>query len=167
MGLSTSVKATVAFELTGAADLGEALAKFGGHSPLELQSGTTAGLADVVFSDRRTLAASATEDLDLAGALVNPIGGAAVFAKVKAILVRAAAANTNNVVVGGAGSNTFVGPFGDAADTVSVPPGGALLLAAPSAGWNVTAGTGDLLKLANSSSGTPVTYEIVIIGTSA
>ena len=33
-------------------------------------------------------------------------------------------------------------------------------------GWTVTAGTGDLLKIANSTSGT-VLYRIVIIGCSA
>jgi hypothetical protein len=34
-------------------------------------------------------------------------------------------------------------------------------------GWTVTAATGDLLKILNSSSGSSVVYDIVVIGTSA
>ena len=44
-------------------------------------------------------------------------------------------------------------------------PGGTLLLVAPNAaGYAVTAGTGDLLKVANSGGSTGVTYDIVIVG---
>ena len=40
-----------------------------------------------------------------------------------------------------------------------------LLLVAPgAAGYAVTAGTGDILKVANSGAGTGVTYDIVIVG---
>jgi hypothetical protein len=34
-------------------------------------------------------------------------------------------------------------------------------------GWGVTAGTGDLLKVANSAGSTSVNYDIVVIGNSA
>jgi hypothetical protein len=92
-------------------------------------------------------------------------GATLTFTKIKAILVKAAEGNTNNVVVGGAASNGWVGPFGDVSDTVAVKPGGTLLLVAPNAaGYAVTAGTGDILKVANSGAGTGVTYDIVIVG---
>lgn len=40
------------------------------------------------------------------------------------------------------------------------------LLTAPDAnGFGVTANTGDLLKITNSAGGTPVTYTVVLIGT--
>lgn len=133
-----------------------------------LANGTGANQADRVWRDQRTLAASANEDLDLAGALTDALGGSAVFARVKAIVVRASDANTNNVVVGGAASNQFVGPFGAGTHTVAVKPGGIFaVFAADATAWAVTAGTGDLLRIANSAGSTAVTYDIIIIGASA
>ena len=87
-------------------------------------------------------------------------------AKVKAIMVIAAAGNTNDVHVGG-DANGLAGLFGNVNDLIVVKPGGAFLWAAPSGGLTVTAGTGDILQVANSSSGSSVTYSIVIIGASA
>ena len=55
-----------------------------------------------------------------------------------------------------------------ASDGLDVKPGGCFLWLAPDAtGVAVTAGTGDLINIANSSSGTSVTYDVVIIGASA
>src|SRR3954465_110978 len=50
----------------------------------------------------RTLGASASEDLDLAGVLTNAFGAVLTFTKIKAIVIRAAVGNTNDVVVGNA-----------------------------------------------------------------
>lgn len=135
-------------------------------SLLELATGTTTGKADLVFADTRTIAASSNENIDLAGSLTDAFGAALNFVKVVAIYIKAAAANANNVVIGGAASNGFVTPFGAATDTVKVGPGGTFLLT-NDAGFAVTAATGDLLKIANGGSGTPVTYDIIIVGRSA
>lgn len=123
------------------------------------------GKADLFYSATRTLAASGTEDLDLAGVLTNAFGATFTASELMAIVVEAATGNTNNVVVGGASSNAFLGPFGAAAHTLAVKPGQYVALI-DNQGWAVTAGTGDLLKIANSSSGTPVTYTITVIGRS-
>lgn len=131
-------------------------------------SGTTDSSMDRLWTDTRTLAASATEDLDLSGALVNKLGDTTVFADVRLICVVASSANTNNVLVGGAAANQFINWVGDATDIVVVKPGGILLLYTPTdPGYEVTAATGDLLKIANSGAGTGVTYDIYIGGTSA
>lgn len=127
-------------------------------------AGNGSGQVDKHFTDTRTIAASGSDSLDLSGSLANALGATTVFAKVLAIRVRAAAANTNNVVVGGAGSNTFTGPFADATDKISIPPGGEFTIVHPTTGWTVTAGTGDILLIANSSSGSSVDYDIEIIG---
>jgi hypothetical protein len=164
MGLTTKLKAGIEYRLTAAPDLGSAEAKYAGAAAVDLASGTGDNQASKVFSDTRTLAASASEDLDLAGTLTNPLGVAVVFTSIKALFIKAAAGNTNNVVVGGASATQFQGPFGAVEDTIAIPPGGQLLVSAPKAGWAVGAGTADLLKLANSSSGTGVTFEIVICG---
>jgi hypothetical protein len=131
-------------------------------------SGTTASSMDKLWTDTRTLAASATEDLDLAGALVNKLGDTTVFADVRLICVVASSANTNNVLVGGAASNQFINWVGNVTDIVVVKPGGILFLYTPTdPGYAVTAGTGDLLKIANSGGTTGVTYNIYVGGASA
>lgn len=166
-GVSADISASVIGQYLGANDLGTPEFDLNVKSLLRLTPGTAANKADKVFSDTRTLAASATENLDLAGVLTDPFGAALTMAKVRAVLFIAHPANTNNVNVGGAASNGFLGPFADATDVVSIPPGGCFLATAPVGGWTVTPATGDLLKVANSSSGTGVTYDVVIIGTSA
>lgn len=168
MPLTTTVDLSVAALYTKVLDLQSASAPVQAKFTVNLANGAGAGQADRVWADRRTLAASASESLDLAGTLLDAFGDAATFVRVKAIIVRAADANTNNVTVGGASTNAFVGPFGAATHTVSVRPGGMVAFACRDAtGWPVTAGTGDLLQLANSAGGTTVEYEIIVIGCSA
>jgi hypothetical protein len=128
-------------------------------------SGTGANQASNIFHDRRTLTASSTENLDLAGVLTNKFGTVLTFTKIKAIIIHASSANTNNVLVGGAASNAFINWVGDQTDIITVRPGGTFILIAPDAtGYAVTAATGDILKVANSSSGTSITYDIIILG---
>lgn len=135
---------------------------------LQFAAGTGANQADLFWGDERTLAASATENLDLAGVLSDAFGSTMTAAELVAIVVIANSANTNNVVVGGAASNTLL-MLGDATDKVPVKPGGAFLLVAPNAAGQctVTAATGDILLVANSSSGTSVTYKIGVLARSA
>lgn len=167
MPLSAIIDAQISFELTGAPDFGNNLHRYTGWGTKELANGTGAGQADRVYAKTITLAASGNQDIDLNGALLDTLGGPAVFAKVKAIAVRARDTNVNNVIVGAAAANGFIGPFGAATHTVAVQPGGMLVISAPGAGWTVTAATADLLRVANSGAGTSVTFDIVIVGTSA
>ncbi|MFD6968379.1 hypothetical protein [Streptomyces sp. NPDC059949] len=60
-GISATVRNTKASDLSAAAD--DLIKRYGVH----LESGSGAGKADRIFADTRTLAASATETLDLAG----------------------------------------------------------------------------------------------------
>lgn len=166
-GVTADLSAQLTGTYTGANDLGTVSFSFNERGLNRLTEGTTANKADKLFSDTRTLTASSTENLDLAGTLTDPFGTTVTFATVKAIYVQASTSNTNNVCVGGAASNGFVGPFADATDKMCVKPGGVLLITAPATGWTVTASTGDILLVANSSSGSSVTYDVVIIGTSA
>lgn len=165
MGLTATVRASIAATLTGSNDMGTPTHEFIESFSLLMESGTGANQANNCFSDERTLAASATEELDLAGGLTNGLGATLTFTAIKAILVIAATGNTNDVLLGGAAANAFTGPFQNSSDIVNIKPGGVALFLNPSAaGWAVTAGTGDLLKLANSAGSTGVTYRIVIIG---
>jgi hypothetical protein len=156
-------------ELTQTLDLGTGKAAQSLSRSMSLSSGTGAGKADRIFSDRRTLAASATEDLDLAGVLLDAFGAAITFARIKGLIIAAAAGNSNNVVVGAAASNPWATLLG-ATHTLTLRPGAFVAVGtgvADATGYAVTAGTGDLLKVANSGAGTSVTYDVHIIGASA
>lgn len=173
MALTTTVRANVAARQTPTTALDLAPGAVVPHHKdvaLSFASGVAAGQADLIFSDTRTLAASANEDLDLAGGLTGAFGLSLTFVKVKGILIAAASGNTNNVIVGGAASNAFVNWVGAATHTVVVRPGGFFMLGVGTGDLNaygVTAVTGDLLRVANSGGTTSVTYDIVVFGTSA
>jgi hypothetical protein len=130
-----------------------------------LSDGNGANQAQQQWHDQRTIAPSGNDDLDLAGVLTNAFGALVTFTKIKALIIRGAAANANDVVVGGAAANQLLTLFGSATDKVKVKPGGILILLAPDAnGYGVTAGTGDILRIANGGAGTSVTYDIIVIG---
>lgn len=168
MPLTTNVSLLVRALLTGATDHAPLTAPHALSYATGWASGVAANQADLVWSDKRTLAASANEDLDLAGVLAGALGGTVTFARVKLLMVLADAANTNNVVVGAAAATAWVGPFGAGTHTVAVQPGGCALFAAPGAtAWPVGAGATDFLRIANSAGGTSVTYDVLAIGASA
>lgn len=134
---------------------------------ITLVNGTGAGAADKVYFASRTLGATSTEILDLAGVLADPYGSTLTFAKVKLIAI----VNTDTTD----GDNLYVGPDAtagwgtagfvlDASDRVIVPADGCLLWYDPN-GVAVTAGSADELYVA-----TPVgavVYKVLIVGTSA
>lgn len=165
--LKTTVAASIETTFKNLLDLSTPTDNATVTAKIQLANGTGANSADLCFHDTRTLAASATEDLDLAGSLAGPFGASQVFVEVRAVMIKAAAANTNNVNLTRPASNG-VPLFLAASDGIAIPPGGVFLWSCPADGKvAVTASTGDLLTLTNSSSGTSVTYDVVIIGTSA
>ncbi len=163
---SISLAVRAVYSVTG--DLAVASSALNFVTGFSLSDGTGANQADKIYSDTDTLGASATRDIDLAGALTDILGLALTFVKVKGIFLAAAAGNVNNVVLGAAAATQFVGPFGAATHTAYAAPGGFIAFGRPdAAGWPVGAGASDLLRVANGGAGTSVTYNIVIIGTSA
>ena len=170
--MATTLNATITAQISAVyknlLDLGTPTDTFLKKVLIELANGTGANSADLMFHDTRTINASANEDLDLAGALTNPLTGAAMtFVELRAVLISAASGNTNNVRVTRPASNG-VPLFLAASDGIDVPPGGCFMWTCPADGKvSVTAGTGDLINVANSSSGTSVTYDVVILGSSA
>lgn len=166
--LQTDIRVQLAATLQSVLDLVTNTAPLTNVTTFSWPSGVGAGQADLIFSDTRTLTASSTETLDLAGVLTDAYGNTLTFARVKGILVKAAVGNANDVQVGGNASNFFTNWILGTTPQIVVKPGGLFMLLANDAiGYAVTASTGDLLKIANSSSGTSVTYDIVIIGCSA
>lgn len=169
MTLKSALAISATAQLSGTTDLASISSPLSFSRSVRLASGTGAGKADRLFSDRRTLAASATEDLDLSGALLDALGGPAQFVKVKGLIIAADRANTNKVVFGAASANAWATLL-NSTGTISLPPGASACFmagATDATNWAVTAGTGDILKVANSAGGTPVNYDIVVIGASA
>lgn len=168
MGLTTEVVGKITASYTSALDLTTVTDPLAFLKRIDLADGTGANQADLLWHDQRTVSASSNEDLDFAGSLSDAFGATLTFARIKLLAVYAAAANTNNVEVTQPGSNGVPGIFNAAGDGVDVRPGGLFLWCAPDAtGAVVTASTGDLINVANSSSGTGVTYDIVVVGASA
>lgn len=165
---TTTVSLNVLASATNAFTLNSAVAALNYAKSLGFTSGAAASQMDRLYAATRTIVASGTDDLDLTGtALQDVLGQNLALVRVKLIAVYANPANTNNVVIGNAASNQFQGPFGAVTHTVAVPPGGAFMVVAPTAaGWAVTAGTGDLLRVANGGAGTSVTYDVLIGGSS-
>jgi hypothetical protein len=165
MSLLSAIKLALSGEYASALDIGDLKQTVSYTPTVNLADGTGANQANKIWTDQRTLAASATENLDLNGVLTDAFGAVLNFTKIKALLVRAAAANVNDVLIGGHASAAVVGLFGDATDVLRVKPGGFALLVAPDAtGYPVVATTGDMLKVANSAAGSSVVYDIIVIG---
>jgi hypothetical protein len=163
-GVNAQIDLNIVARLVGAADLGNPQAPVTVQKSLTIKPGTDAlGKADILWADQRTLAASGSEDLDLAGVLASLLGGTITAAEITAIYIEADSGNTNDVQFFGAASNGFNGPLSGTTPKLAMGPGDWSILTNLK-GWAVTASTGDLLHVANGGSGTGVTYKIAIIG---
>ena len=170
--MATSLTANVNVNVKGAItetglDIGQASFSFNESFAQAFAQGVAANQANQMWTDARSIGSSANDDLDLAGGLTSAFGNAITFTSIKAIIVKAAAANANNLIMGGESTNPFETMFGLADSTLIIQPGGILALTAPGAtGYAVTAGTGDILRFTNAGSGT-INYEVIFIGETA
>jgi hypothetical protein len=169
MALTTDLSLRLLATLTNPIDLVTGSAPLDYQQRIQLATGTgAAGLADVAFSDTRTIAPSSNDDLDLVGSLTNVYGATFSPARIKMLLVVAAAANANNVVVGAAAATQWAALLGTTG-TVTLRPGAFFMAAAGAAdatAYVCAGGATDLLRIANSGAGTSVNYDIVVIGAS-
>jgi hypothetical protein len=164
-----SIAASIAGLLSSAKDLGNASINYPISRQTNFDPGTGAGQVDRIWADTRTLTASSSEDIDLAGALLDDLGGPFVLARIRGLFIAASAGNTNNVVVGGVtnGLSTILSPA--ASGLLTLRPGTHFEIGcgqADAIGFLVTAATADLLHVANSGAGTSVSYDIVVLGCS-
>lgn len=164
MGLDVTLTAALSGNFTTALDLGDAKFAINIANNVQLSDGTGSGQANQFWSDTRTIAASGTENIDLAGSLVNAFGTTLTFTKIKGVYIKAASGNTNNVQLTRPASNGLP-LFLAAGDGLNILPGGTFFWAcSDNTAVAVTAGTGDLLTITNSGAGTSVTYDIAIVG---
>jgi len=167
-GLASQISLNVIANLVASLDLADASVPLNKAYLAQMTTGVAAGQADVCWHDTRTVAPSSNDDLDLAGSIAGLLGGTATFVKIKGLIVAASAGNANNVVVGAAAANPLTSILG-ATHTLQVRPGAAFAVFAGVAdtGYPVVAATGDILRIANGGAGTSVTYDVIVIGTSA
>lgn len=132
-----------------------------------LANGTGIDSADLLWHDVRALSATSSETIDLAGGITDQFGATVTFARIRGMIIRNQTTTANAVLdIGGASSNEWTGWVGAAGDIVKVGPDGVMMIWNPSAaGFAVTAGTGDVLKI-NNGSAVDITYQIVLIGSS-
>lgn len=161
-GVRANIALSIDATLVGAPDLGNLKQRVNIEELLTLIEGTDAvNKANILFQDTRTLVASGTEDIDLAGALSDAFGASIAAAELILLYVKAHSGNTNNVNVTRPASNG-VPIFLAAGDGRGIKPGQFLLIT-DETGIAVTAATGDLITITNSAGSTGVTYDIVVI----
>ncbi len=165
MNIALQVAAQIRGWISQAGDGGVATLQLAEGSMIAFTQGTGADQGNVCYVDKFSIAASGSLSLDLTGGtLIDRFGNALIFTAIKAILLIADAANVNNLVYGN-GTNPFVGPLSAGTATVTLLPGNEMLVTNRSAaGWSIGVDAADIIKLANSGSGTAVTGTIVIIG---
>jgi|DEB0MinimDraft_3_1074331.scaffolds.fasta_scaffold00047_26 hypothetical protein len=134
---------------------------------LRLSDGTSAGQADLVFSDRRQLGNGANEDLDLAGSLQDSFGNTLTMVEVVGVFIRNRETAAASVLqVSAAAANGWAQMISGNTNHLKIKAGG-FFLWWDDAGSAVTAGTGDLLNLANANGAATLDYDIVIVARSA
>jgi len=146
----------------GAADFAPEVSK-----KLSYTNGVSAGQADLIWTSERTLNASASEDIDLAGVLTDIAGATITNVEIAGIAIISDATALGVLTVGG-GSNPWITWLIATGDGIKVPPGGLFTLFGidATALGAVTAGTGDILHIANSSGGI-TKYKIIVLGRTA
>ena len=163
MAISGRIGLTIDLEDIRATDAGSAREKISLGPAWDVVAGSGNGQANLMFADVRALADGANESLDLAGALANAFG-AAVFTKVKAIAIIAAAANTTALTVS-RGATTPLPWLTATAAIADLDAGDIFYLSKKNAGITVGAGTADLITITNAS-GAAASYTVVFVGLS-
>jgi hypothetical protein len=136
--------------------------------------GVAANQADKVYVAERTVASNTNDDIDLTGSLSDALGATITAAELAALLIYnkpmdPAADNTTNLTIGG-GSSPMLGFLGGTTPTIGpIRPGCFILLGGVGnvGGFGaIAAGTGDILRVGNSS-GAQAKYQIGVVARSS
>lgn len=163
--VTSQVNLQVSAQYSNTVGLQDVVAPLSLMKTVALANGVGAQQADKVFSAQYSIATGATQSIDVVGSLTDAMGVAFTPARIKALYIGSAAANTTNLTLfGDAASVPFLNT---AATTITLRPGGAILLCNPDAtAFAVTATTADIIKIVNAAGATAV-VDVVIIGCSA
>lgn len=165
MALTTRVDFKLVSTLTGSQDHGTPTFAATLEKVLSLASGTGINQADKLWIDNRTVAAGATDSIDVQAALTDAFGAAFTPAKLKLIVAAASSSNTVNLTIGRPSAGV---PFISATATIPLHIGGFVCIFTPAAaGIAVTATTADLIDIVAAAGSGNQTYDIALVGTSA
>lgn len=124
-----------------------------------LPGSATLDQCDLMFADTRTLTAAQSENLDMTGTLLSPLGATFSAAEIVAMYFEV---TTGQIVIGAASANGFFGPL-NATGTYTLNAGEYVPWFSRN-GWPVTAATADLLKVLGGAAG--AVYNVLIAGRS-
>lgn len=151
----------------------DALSGFPAALAANLTSGTGKDKADTIWHDRRTLAAAATENIDVydfGGGAQDALGQSIANATVKVLYIKNRSATAGEkLTIGGEGSAAAWNSLFNGSDTATtqIGPDSTLIRVEPSAaGLAVTDVSNHLLKIANAGIAS-IDYDIVVIGATA
>lgn len=117
-----------------------------------------------------TIAASGTQNVDLAGALEDFANQVCTFTAIKVLHVAMATNNTASSILVGNGTNPFINWITPSTGAIRVRKGGFFDLVTPDVtGYPVTAATGDILKITNEDTVNTAIVNVIIggVGTAA
>lgn len=167
--LNTVVNFSVVANVRQANDGGTANATHSTNlSELLFGQGVGFNQARWAFSDLRTLAASANEDLDLVGGFTDGLGNVVSPAKCKMLIILNYS-TSQTLLLKKAASNGAAFLLNGSTDSIYIPAAasdnspGIFFWQAPQGGTTLVASTGDLLNMANPS-GDSASYKIIFVG---
>lgn len=164
--LVTTVSAGIKWLFTSPIDAGNVIDPNQLSYTLDQTTGTGSDQVNKEWSDTRSVASGANDDLLLSG-LTNTIFANTVtmaFTKIRAILVtNNSTTSGDDLLIGGAASHEWFACFGATGHKVYCPAGSALLLQNRYGTWTVTSGSADQLRIHNSGSNS-ISYSIAVIG---
>lgn len=164
MALTGKMNIRFDFTNTASQDVGSKQAQLIKSKLLTFLDGTGISQVNKIYADSVSVAQSVNTDIDLAGALTDQFGVALTFTAIKGILVVAGDSNPGNLTVGNV-TNGITSPFGAATHSQIVAPGGFYANFNPqAAGFTVTAGTVDLLRVASAATVGTYTFDVCVVG---
>jgi hypothetical protein len=126
---------------------------------VDFAEGAGAKQASKVWYSSKITVNNSGQNLDLS-ALTDEFGVVQSFTNIKGFaVINRSTEPGKNITVGNAPTDTFLGPLGAAAHTMTIGPDGQALLMNPNAGWAVT-GTTDQLRLVGVTGGTEIEMAI-------
>ena len=166
---SIQVNASIQWELTNAV-VGFTTTNTGSLAYTKtITNGTGAiGTADMLYAATYTIAASGTQNLDVAGSVTDFFGNSIAMVRVKYMMVKHASTTTATDISFGNHAAPLINWISAATSTVKIYNDGVFLIGSGhGTSYAVTATTADGLKILNNDSSNSATVSIVVVGSSA
>ena len=114
-------------------------------------SGTGTNQMNVIISESVSLTNAESRTIDLAGGVTDSFGDVTTFTTVRFLCLVADEDNADPVIMGASGEDAWATWCGDTNHTVTIRPGGILLLTAPDSGYTIA---DSKLKVSHGGAGT-------------